>query len=252
MFFKKTKSEKWLKAINKDKLPGHIAIIMDGNGRWAKRRGLPRTAGHHEGGKTLLKTVKLCNELGIKAVTVYAFSTENWKRPKEEVDFLMSLPSKYIQKYLPQIKELNIKMNFIGQLEDLPQELKQNIDIAIDETKDNTGTIFTIALNYGAYEEILTTTKQIAAEVLSGQVTLDGINQTYFESKLMTYPLEPVDLMIRTSGEIRISNYLLWQIAYSELYFTSKYWPDFNESELYKALWEYQNRNRRFGGLEGE
>ncbi|HEY8365001.1 MAG TPA: isoprenyl transferase, partial [Haloplasmataceae bacterium] len=230
----------------------HIAFIMDGNGRWARRRGLPRTAGHHEGGKTLLKIVEKCNELGIKAMTVFAFSTENWSRPESEVKYLLELPNKYINNYLPMIKKANIKMNFIGFIDKLPNTMQNNIKLALEETKNNTGMIFTIALNYGAQDEILSATKNIAKDCLSGVISPEDITKEYFTKKLMTYDLPDVDFLIRTSGEIRISNYLLWQIAYSELYFTNKCWPEFTEKELMKALLEYQMRNRKFGGLKGE
>ncbi len=238
--------------VEKDKLPQHIAFIMDGNGRWARRRGLPRTAGHHEGGKTLLEMIKVCNELGVKAITVYAFSTENWSRPKDEVNYLMDLPSQYINKYLPKIKEANIKMNFIGFIDQLPDKMKYDIEVAIEQTKHNTGMVFTIAINYGSQDELIHATKQIAQEVKDEKMSIEDITKDYFSSKLMTKGLPDVDLLIRTSGEIRISNFLLWQISYSELYFTNKYWPDFNEKELKKAIIDYQSRNRRFGGLKGE
>lgn len=248
MIFRKKKDELIL---DRNRLPRHIAFIMDGNGRWAKKRGLPRTAGHHEGGKALLKVLNKCNELGIEAITVFAFSTENWSRPKEEVEYLMKLPNQYIKTYLPKIKEANIKMNFIGFLDVLPEEMKENIRLAMQETKDNTGMIFTIALNYGAQDEILYAVKQIAREYHEGNITLEDITKEYFEKKLFTSDLPPIDLMVRTSGELRISNFLLWQIAYSELYFVPKLWPDFNEKELRKALIAYQKRKRRFGGIEG-
>jgi undecaprenyl diphosphate synthase len=248
MLFKKKTTNK-LNAIKENKCPDHIAIIMDGNGRWAKRRGLPRTAGHQEGGKTLLKVLKACNDLKIKALTVYAFSTENWKRPEEEVNYLMDMPSKYIEKYLPMIKEENIQMRFIGHLDQLKGKIQENIQKAIDETKDNDGLIFTIALNYGSQSEMLEAVKGIAKDVVDQKIRLDEINNAVFESKLMTHDLPPLDLLIRTSGEVRISNFLLWQLAYSELYFTKKYWPDFKEEALYQAIYEYQKRHRRYGGL---
>ncbi len=238
--------------IDTKNLPKHIAFIMDGNGRWARRRGLPRTAGHNEGGKTLLKIVNYCSEMGIKAMTVYAFSTENWSRPKNEVDYLMELPSRYIKAYLPKMNEANIKMNFIGFIDPLPEKMKMELKEALDATKDNTGMIFTIALNYGAQDEIVDATKQIVRDFTNKKVKMEDINKDYFAKKLMTVGLPDVDLLIRTSGEMRISNYLLWQISYSELYFTNKYWPDFNETELKKAIVEFQKRNRRFGGLKGE
>ncbi|QVK18917.1 isoprenyl transferase [Mycoplasmatota bacterium] len=251
MLFKRFNKKSNIK-LDISRLPKHIAFIMDGNGRWARRRGLPRTAGHNEGGKSLLKTLKACNDLGIEAMTVYAFSTENWSRPEEEVNYLMELPGRYIKNYLPKIKEANIKINFIGFIDQLSDNLKQEVDKAIDETKDNTGLIFTIALNYGSQDEIVQATKEIASACMNGAISVDQISKEYFSTKLMTYGLPDIDLLVRTSGEIRISNYLLWQIAYSELYFTKKYWPDFNEVDLRKAIFEYQKRNRRYGGLKGE
>lgn len=249
MIFKKRKKGKGDLTIKKDNLPHHIAFIMDGNGRWAKKRGLPRTAGHSEGGKALLKVLQAANDLNIKAVTVFAFSTENWTRPQEEVNFLMNLPNKYINTYLPKMKKENMRMNFIGDIEPLPKEIKNNIQRAVTETRDNTGLIFTIAINYGSKDEILRTTKIIAEEYKKDNVTMDDINNDYFESKLMTSNLPNIDLLVRTSGEFRVSNFLLWQIAYSELYFTEKYWPDFDEGELNNAIIEYQKRHRRYGGL---
>jgi len=251
MLFKRSKNKVDLK-LDLNKLPKHIALIMDGNGRWARRRGLPRTAGHNEGGKTLLKILNACNEIGIEAMTVYAFSTENWSRPEEEVKFLMDLPSRYIKNYLPKMNEANIKMNFIGFIDQLPKEMQEQINQAKEDTKDNTGMIFTIALNYGSQDEIIAATKLIVSECMEGTHSVDEITKEYFSSKLMTYGLPDVDLLIRTSGEIRISNYLLWQISYSELYFTKKLWPDFNELELKNAIIDYQNRHRRYGNVKGE
>jgi undecaprenyl diphosphate synthase len=249
MLFKSREKKNLLTHISKSPLPNHIASIMDGNGRWAKRRGLPRTAGHHEGGKTLLKVLKACNNLNINALTVYAFSTENWKRPKEEVDYLMDLPSQYIDKYLPMIKEENIRINFIGHLEVLTGKIKENIEKAMLETQDNTGLIFTIALNYGSQSELIRAVKQIVVDVVDQNLSIDEITEQSFSKHLMTSNLPPLDLLIRTSGEVRLSNFLLWQAAYSELIFTDKYWPDFTEKELYTSIQIYQKRHRRYGGL---
>lgn len=243
------KKDRLTSKINRKQIPEHIAIIMDGNGRWAKRRGLPRTAGHREGGKALLKVLKAANDLGVKALTVYAFSTENWKRPDEEVNFLMKLPSQYIDQYLPMVKKENIKMQFIGHLDVLEAEMKQNIDRAVHETKDNTGLIFTIALNYGSHSEMIQAVQQITSEALAQKITVQDITPAYFSAKLMTHDLPPLDLLIRTSGEQRLSNFLLWQAAYSELYFTKTLWPDFDEKAFYQAIIEYQKRHRRYGGL---
>ncbi|ERJ13473.1 isoprenyl transferase [Haloplasma contractile] len=255
MFFKnrnKKLKREMLTQIDRGDVPGHIAFIMDGNGRWAKKKGLPRTAGHMEGGKALLKTLEECMELGIKAVTVYAFSTENWKRPKEEVEYLMALPRKYINKYLPMLKERNVVMNFIGNIEALPEPLQNDIAKSIEETKDNNGIVFTIAINYGSQDELLAATKLICQDVKDDIVSITDINQDYFETKLFTNGLPPVDLLVRTSGEVRVSNFLLWQLAYTEFHFTDTLWPDFNQEELYKTILDYQNRQRRYGGLKGE
>lgn len=249
MILKKRVSERLKEKVQSQNLPGHIAIIMDGNGRWARKRGLPRTAGHSEGGKSLLKVLNASNEIGVKALTVYAFSTENWKRPKEEVEYLMSLPGQYINKYLPMIKEKNIKVNFIGHIDELSAEIQANMQRALAETKDNTGLIFTIALNYGSRSELTLAMKNIAEKVKKGQIEVEAINEETIESHLMTQNLPPIDLMIRTSGEIRLSNYLLWQLAYSEFYFTKVKWPDFQEKELYEAILDYQKRQRRYGGI---
>ena len=241
MFFKKkTKTQVSKEQILKAPLPQHIAIILDGNGRWAKKRGLPRTAGHQEGAMNVREITKLCGKLGVKALTVYAFSTENWKRPEEEVKFLMKLPLKFFDEFAPELIENDIRLKVIGNTEDLPTELQEKIRELSHQTKDNQTMTLTIALNYGSQDEIKQAVQQIAKEVKAGDV---------IENHLMTHDLPPLDLMIRTSGEQRISNYLLWQLAYAELYFTSVAWPDFKENQLYEAIYDYQKRNRRFGGL---
>lgn len=249
MIFDRFRKKRLKEKIDVNNLPRHLAVIMDGNGRWAKQRGLPRTAGHNEGGKSLLRVLGACHELGIQALTVYAFSTENWKRPKEEVDYLMTLPGQYIDKYLPLLKERNIRVNFIGHLEQLSDEMKENMNKAIRETKDNTGLIFTIALNYGSRSELIEAIKHISNKVKDGKLSVDAIDEATIDQHLMTSDLPPIDLMIRTSGEVRISNFLLWQLAYSELYFTKVKWPDFHEAQLYRAILNYQQRHRRYGGL---
>lgn len=249
MIFERIRKNRLLKQIDPHHLPQHVAIIMDGNGRWAKMRGLPRTAGHHEGGKSLVRVLLACHELGIKALTVYAFSTENWKRPKEEVDYLMQLPGQYIDRYLPMVKEHNIKMNFIGHFDQLSDELQEHIRRAQEETRENTGLIFTIALNYGARSEILEAIKALIKKANEDAIDVESIDEGLFEQHLMTAGLPPIDLMIRTSGEVRLSNFLLWQLAYTELYFTKVKWPDFHEYEFYRAIIDYQQRHRRYGGL---
>ena len=250
MFFKKkTKTQVSKEQILKAPLPQHIAIILDGNGRWAKKRGLPRTAGHQEGAMNVREITKLCGKLGVKALTVYAFSTENWKRPEEEVKFLKKLPLKFFDEFAPELIENDIRLKVIGNTEDLPTELQEKIRELSHQTKDNQTMTLTIALNYGSQDEIKQAVQQIAKEVKAGELKVEEITEDVIENHLMTHDLPPLDLMIRTSGEQRISNYLLWQLAYAELYFTSVAWPDFKENQLYEAIYDYQKRNRRFGGL---
>lgn len=250
MFFRKRRKIQ----VNKEQvlnapLPQHIAIILDGNGRWAKKRGLPRTAGHQEGAMNVREITKLCANIGIKALTVYAFSTENWKRPDEEVKFLMKLPIKFFNEFAPELVENNIRLKVIGNVEELPTDLQQKVLEISELTKNNTKMTLTIALNYGSQDEIKQAVQAIATEVKNGQLNVEDINEDVIDQHLMTSDLPPLDLMIRTSGELRISNYLLWQLAYAELYFTSIVWPDFKEEQLYEALLDYQKRNRRFGAL---
>ena len=250
MFFRKRRKIQ----VNKEQvlnapLPQHIAIILDGNGRWAKKRGLPRTAGHQEGAMNVREITKLCANIGIKALTVYAFSTENWERPDEEVKFLMKLPIKFFNEFAPELVENNIRLKVIGNVEELPIDLQQKVLEISELTKNNTKMTLTIALNYGSQDEIKQAVQAIATEVKNGQLNVEDINEDVIDQHLMTSDLPPLDLMIRTSGELRISNYLLWQLAYAELYFTSIAWPDFKEEQLYEALLDYQKRNRRFGAL---
>ena len=250
MFFRKRRKIQ----VNKEQvlnapLPQHIAIILDGNGRWAKKRGLPRTAGHQEGAMNVREITKLCANIGIKALTVYAFSTENWKRPDEEVKFLMKLPIKFFNEFAPELVENNIRLKVIGNVEELPIDLQQKVLEISELTKNNTKMTLTIALNYGSQDEIKQAVQAIATEVKNCQLNVEDINEDVIDQHLMTSDLPPLDLMIRTSGELRISNYLLWQLAYAELYFTSIAWPDFKEEQLYEALLDYQKRNRRFGAL---
>ena len=250
MFFKKKKQLQVTKEqVLNAPLPKHIAIILDGNGRWAKKRGLPRTAGHQEGAMNVREITKLCGTLGIKALTVYAFSTENWKRPEEEVKFLMKLPLKFFDEFAPELIENDIRLKVIGNVEGLPNELQQKIIALSEKTKDNQKMTLTIALNYGSQDEIKQAVQHIASKVEQGQLAVSDITEQVIENHLMTADLPALDLMIRTSGEQRISNYLLWQLAYAELYFTSVAWPDFKEAQLYVAIYDYQQRNRRFGAL---
>ena len=235
-----------------EELPQHIAVIMDGNGRWAQKKDLVRTKGHQKGVENLKNLVKLANKLGIKYLTAYAFSTENWKRPEKEVDFLMDLFKRVFRQEVDNFKEENIKVNVIGYKDRLPQEVSEKAEKLMHKTKDNTGLELNIALDYGGQAEIVESTKQIINDVQSGDLNVDDITKEEFAKYLYTAGQEEVDLLIRPGGEKRISNFLLWQSAYAELYFTTTYWPDFNEDEFKEALQEYQNRNRRFGGTKGK
>ena len=227
------------------KLPNHLAIILDGNGRWAKKRGLPRTMGHRQGVETLVKIVRCCSDIGIKHLTVYAFSTENWNRPEQEVNYLMNLLEEYFKGLGKKLRNRNVKLKVIGEKTKLSDKLISIIDEVQEDTKNNTGMIFNIAFNYGSKDEIINAVKNM----VNDNVTITKEN---LDNYLYTNESGNVDLLIRTSGEQRISNFLLWQIAYAELYFTDVHWPDFKEKELEKALEDYQNRDRRFGGLKDE
>ncbi len=236
--------------IKKHQVPSHVAIIMDGNGRWAKKRALPRVAGHHEGMKVVRKITKIANEMGIKVLTLYAFSTENWKRPKMEVDYLMKLPEEFLGTFLPELKEENVRVKMIGYQEKLPPHTLGAIEKAIKETKDNTGLILNFALNYGSRAEIVDAVKRVLNDSKNGILDENGLNEDVFSSYLMTGHLQDPDLLIRTSGEIRLSNFMLWQLAYSEFWFTDVLWPDFDEHHFIDAIESYQNRQRRFGGVK--
>lgn len=240
-------NQKLIDQLNQEKLPRHIAIIMDGNGRWAQKRFLPRVAGHRAGVKVVEAVVTICRKIGIKALTLYSFSAENWNRPKAEVDTLMQLLQEYIYKELDRIKRENIRINVIGQLEDLPMSVQGAVEKAIRETRDNDAMILSLALSYGSRAEIVQAVKSIYQDLLQGNISLEEIDEDSFGQYLNTSGLPDPDLLIRTSGELRISNFLLWQIAYTELYFTRKLWPDFRENDLLLALLDYQKRERRFG-----
>lgn len=229
----------------------HLAIIMDGNGRWAKKRFLPRVAGH-KAGMDNVKTITIAaSHLGIKVLTLYAFSTENWGRPNDEVDFLMKLPVEFFDKFMPDLMAENVKVQVMGFLDQLPQKTYEIVQKAINDTKDNTGLILNFALNYGSRKEIVKAAKEIANGVKLGQLDIEDISEEIFDQHLMTndLPFQNPDLLIRTSGEMRISNFLLWQLAYSEMEFTPKYWPDFNPDDLKVMIAEFQNRERRFGKI---
>ncbi|WP_226681297.1 isoprenyl transferase [Sutcliffiella horikoshii] len=230
-------------------IPEHIAIIMDGNGRWAKKRAMPRIAGHHEGMKTVRKITKAANSLGVKVLTMYAFSTENWKRPKLEVDFLMKLPEEFLGTFLPELMEENVQVRLMGNKADLPEHTLRAVNNAMEKTKDNTGLILNFALNYGGRDEILRAVKDVAADIKDNALTTDQLTEEMFSEYLFSNLLPDPDLLIRTSGEIRLSNFMLWQLAYAEFYFTDVLWPDFEENDLYEAINSFQMRGRRFGGI---
>lgn len=228
-------------------LPRHIAIIMDGNRRWAKKRMLPVKLGHKEGAETLKKVVRYANKLGIEYVTVYAFSTENWKREQEEVDALMSLLETYLDDFAKEADTENIVIRVIGRRKELSERLLQKIDQTVERTKNNTGTIFSIALNYGGRDEIVTAIKNIAEDVKENKVDIDSITEELVSDYMYTKNMPDPDLMIRTSGELRTSNFLPWQLVYSEFLFLDKYWPDFSEKDIDEAVEVYRKRNRKFG-----
>ena len=233
--------------INKEKLPNHLAIIMDGNGRWAKQQGLLRVIGHENGTKSVRQTVEASAELGIKNLTLYAFSTENWNRPKLEVRTLMKLLVKSLKKEIKTLQDNNIKLAAIGCLDDLPKKAHKELLDVIEKTKTNTNMTLTLALSYGSREEIVNVIKELSLKVKNNIISVESIDESIINKHLYTQNLPDVDLLIRTSGEQRISNFLLWQIAYAELYFTDILWPDFKKENLYEALINYQNRERRFG-----
>ncbi|MBL0388946.1 isoprenyl transferase [Tumebacillus sp. ITR2] len=233
-----------------DAVPNHVAIIMDGNGRWARRRGLPRIAGHRAGMNKVKEISLAADDIGIKVLTLYAFSTENWKRPTEEVEFLMRLPEEWLSKELDTLIARNCRIRIIGEPEGLPSHTSRVVREAEEKTKANTGMILNIALNYGSRREILAAVKQLATDVQEGRLTLDEIDDAAMGERLLTRGLPDPDLMIRTSGEVRLSNFLLWQSAYTELWFTDVFWPDFSREYFFQAIRAFQGRGRRFGGLK--
>ncbi len=233
--------------INPTGLPKHIAIIMDGNGRWAKKQGLFRVAGHERGTRSVRETVEAAREIGVKNLTLFAFSTENWNRPKPEVKTLMKLLVSSLKKELPTLMENDIHLSSIGCIENLPKKAQQELKEVIEKTASNTSMTLTLALSYGSREEITSIVKRISEKVKNNTIQVDDICETLINEHLYTRNLPDVDLLIRTSGEQRISNFLLWQIAYAELYFTDVLWPDFTKEDLYRAIHNYQKRERRFG-----
>ena len=236
-----------LDKINTERLPKHLAIIMDGNGRWAKQKGMMRAFGHENGSRSVRTTVETCARLGIEHLTMYAFSTENWNRPKLEVDTLMKLLIKSLKSEQKRLHENNIRLNCIGNLDMLPASARKGILDVIEKTKNNSRMVLTLALSYGSREEITAAVRAVADKVKNNIISIDAIDESIINQHLYTQNLPDVDLLIRTSGEHRISNFLLWQIAYAELYFTDVLWPDFKEEDLYEAILSFQQRERRFG-----
>lgn len=232
-----------------DNIPAHVAIIMDGNGRWAKARGLPRIAGHHNGMKAVKRITKAADRIGVKVLTLYAFSTENWKRPKAEVEFLMKLPQEFLSLELGELIDNNVQVRMMGNRDLLPEHTWAAVEEAVRQTQHNTGLILNFALNYGSRLEMLEAAKELARQAAAGQVDPNAIEEADFEKLLLSGGLPDPDLLIRTSGELRLSNFMLWQLAYSEFWFTDVYWPEFSEEHLYEAVREYQRRARRYGGL---
>jgi len=233
--------------LNPDRLPHHLAIIMDGNGRWAKQRMLRRIVGHQRGVETARLMVEECSSLGIRYLTLYAFSAENWLRPKTEVKALMTLLKKYIRSETPRMMKNNIRFNVIGDRSELPPDVEQEVTDALTQTAANSGMVLTLALSYGSRQEIVRAAKQMAGDLTAGRIAADRVDERLFNSYLYTSDIPDPDLLIRTSGEMRISNFLLWQLAYAELYFCDVNWPDFGKKDLYRALHDYQSRERRFG-----
>lgn len=236
--------------LDRERLPEHVAVIMDGNGRWAKRQGLPRILGHRRGVDALKDLLRCCRDWGIQALTAYAFSTENWGRPLEEVDFLMALFERVLRQELEEMMRENVRVQFVGNLNSLPPSLQAEIGRSMDDTRHNQGIQFTVATNYGGRQEILQACRSIARQVQQGLIEPEQIDEALFERHLYTAGISDPDLLIRTSGEMRISNFLLWQVAYSEIYITDTLWPDFDRAEFHRALCAYQLRDRRFGKVK--
>lgn len=227
----------------------HVAIIMDGNGRWAKKQNKPRTVGHYQGSENVRNIAIAANEMGIEVLTLYAFSTENWKRAKDEVDYLMKLPSVFFSRFLKELMEKNIRICMIGEMDRFPKATADILTSAIEQTKNNTGMILNFAMNYGGRREIILAAKHYAEDVKNGKIK-NELDEDAFNQYMMTANFPPLDLMIRTSGEIRVSNFLLWQIAYAELVFVEEAWPDFTPELFIKTIQEFKKRDRRFGGVK--
>lgn len=231
-------------------VPYHVAIIMDGNGRWARRRGLPRIAGHRAGMETVKEITRVADEAGVRILTLYAFSTENWKRPEQEVDFLMRLPQEFLILELDTLIKKNVRIQILGDVEALPGHTRRSVLDACKKTESNSGMLLNIALNYGSRAEMIDAIKSISNDVKTGLLSADQIDEETVNSRLLTRGIPDPDLLIRTSGELRLSNFLLWQCAYTELWFTDVFWPDFKKDHFYEAIRAYQKRGRRFGGLK--
>ena len=236
--------------INQARLPNHVAVIMDGNGRWAKQRGLPRIEGHRRGANTLKEMLRYCKDLGIKTLTAYAFSTENWGRPTGEVSFLMNLFEKLLQKELKEMAEEEVCINFIGDLTPLPTSLQEEMHRSMERTKHNQGVFFNVAINYGSRHEMTNACKAIAQKVQRGELSAEAINDQTISQHLYTAASPDPDLLIRTSGEMRLSNFMLWQLAYTEIYVTDTLWPDFDSEQFDRAIESFQQRDRRFGKVK--
>ncbi|MCQ2372621.1 MAG: isoprenyl transferase [Phascolarctobacterium sp.] len=235
--------------LDMNNIPQHIAIIMDGNGRWAKAQGKVRTYGHKAGAEVLKTIVRAADKIGVKVLTVYAFSTENWKRPLEEVNFIMDLLCLYLTKEIDEFNANNVQVRFIGTRQGMSEKVLEKMDYALEATKDNTGIILNIAVNYGSQLEIVEAVRKIAAQAAAGEIVAADIDEATIENNLYTAGLPAPDLLIRPGGDVRISNFLLWQIAYAEIYYTKTYWPDFKPEDLVDAIRVFQGRERRFGGL---
>ena len=246
MFFKKKRKKS---DIDMNNLPQHIGVIMDGNGRWAKRRGLPRSAGHKAGAESLKKIVTEANNMGVKYITVYAFSTENWKRPKSEVDYLMNLLMDYLINAETTLAGENVRIRAIGSRKELSEEMREQIKKTEKLTSDRTGIVMNIALNYGGREELINAAKQLCKKAVDGELDPDKLSEKDIDNSLYTAGQPEVDLLIRTSGEQRLSNFMLWQVSYAEMVFVNKLWPDFKPKDLHECIRIYQGRGRRFGGI---
>lgn len=236
--------------LDMDNIPEHIAIIMDGNGRWAKKRKLPRTMGHKAGVETIRRVLKEADKLGVRYMTLYAFSTENWKRPKDEVSALMKLLVQYLRQEIKELHKNGVKINVLGDISRLPKECQEEIEKSVIKTQNNTGIVMNIALNYGGRDEILRAVKLISDDIEKGIIKSSEIDQNIFEDYLYTKGIPDPDIIIRPSGEQRLSNFLLWQCAYSEFWYSDICWPDFKETDLHKAIYDFQKRDRRFGGVK--